>query len=56
MKYTPCADSGFRKTTTYCAFDRDCFAIMKYDKAGIRRVYDTRDGSTCSLVAASCPC
>ncbi len=55
MKYVPCADSAFRKTSYSCAYDKDCFAMLKTN-AGFKRVYDTRDGTTCSRIASACPC
>lgn len=51
MKYVPCSESVFRKTSYYCAYDLSCKS-----KAGIRRVYDTRDNTTCASDVSSCPC
>ncbi len=51
MKYIPCSEAAFRKTTTYCAYDPSCKS-----KAGMRRTYDTRDGTTCATSVSSCPC
>jgi hypothetical protein len=55
MKYVPCADPGFYRTTYYCCYDADCFRIMK-SNALCKKVTDSRDGSVCSDYVSGCPC
>lgn len=55
MKYIPCTLESAKASRFYCGYNADCFRTLK-TQAKIREIYDTRDGSTCSTAAVSCPC
>lgn len=55
MNFIPCGTASFLATRYYCGYNKTCNDLYK-SRAKIKEIYDTRDGTICSLNSVACPC